>query len=595
MERIVNRACLFLMLCTVALTCPGVAADDVPMKAMRDQMARSLSMQLSGLAKPYFLAYRVQEITGFSVSASLGSLVTSHDTRSRVLHVELRVGDYKLDNSNFLSLGARPGGGFGAGLQIAIDDDYNELSREIWLATDSEYKKAVELFAAKQATLQNQSQGEDVPDFSRERPNKSFEKQKPASVDTSALEADARQVSSVFRQMPELQSSQVSIDVENVFTRYLNSEGSEYTKSNVLTVVSISATAQAEDGLPLQDIELVFVNSPSELSAQELAARAQQMVARLQKLRTSGSFDRYNGPVLFEGEAGAEIFAQLFAPALVASRNPVTDNPRGQAFIEQMTTRFGGGTLSDRIGGRVLPDSVNVVDNPKLDSFQGKILMGAYSVDDEGVPGRVNTVVESGVLKLVLASRIPIAGATQSTGSHRGISAAPSNLILTSSKSTSDQELRRMLLDRAKARGYDYGVVVRRAGGSTGEFIQMAMSMMQGGSAPGNNMLEVYKVYANGREELMHGEQLPSVTAASFKDIVAVGDEPIVYNSPFFPGFTSILMAGMSGDTRAVTDLPVVSYVVPSLLFDEVTLKKASGPFPKAPVSKPPALNANGS
>jgi len=152
-----------------------------------------------------------------------------------------------------------------------------------------------------------------------------------------------------------------------------------------------------------------------------------------------------------------------------------------------------------------------------------------------------------------------------------------------------------MLLDRAKARGYDYGVVVRRAGGSTGEFIQMAMSMMQGGSAPGNNMLEVYKVYANGREELMHGEQLPSVTAASFKDIVAVGDEPIVYNSPFFPGFTSILMAGMSGDTRAVTDLPVVSYVVPSLLFDEVTLKKASGPFPKAPVSKPPALNANGS
>jgi hypothetical protein len=395
--------------------------------------------------------------------------------------------------------------------------------------------------------------------------------------------------------MPELQSSQVSVEVRNVYTRYLNSEGTEYTKSNALTLVEIKATAQAKDGLPLQDTEQIFLNSPSELSAQELAGRAEQMVARLQKLRTAGSFDRYNGPVLFESEAGAEIFAQVFAPALVASRNPVTDNPRAQAFLEQMATRFGGGTLSDRVGGRVLPDSVNVVDNPGLDSFQGQRLMGAYSVDDDGVPGRVNTVVESGVLKLVLASRTPIAGAAQSTGSHRGISAAPSNLIFTASKSASDQELRRMLLEHAKARGYDFGVVVHRAGGSSGEFIQMAMSMLQGGSAPGNNMLEVYKLYADGHEELTHGEQLPSMTVASFKDILAVGDKPVVYNSIFVPGFTSIMTLGMSGDISAVTNMPVVSYVVPSLLFDEVSLKKASGPFPKAPVSNPPALNASGS
>lgn len=594
MERIVNRACLLSLLCAVALTCPGFAADDVPMKAMRDQMARSLSMQLPGLAKPYFLAYRIQEITDFSVSADLGSLVRSQDTHSRLLHVELRVGDYKLDNSNFLSFGARPPGDFSAGQHVAIDDNYNEISREIWLATDAEYKKAVEQLAAKQATLQNQSHGDDVPDFSRERPNQLFEKQKPVSVDTSALEAAARQISSVFRQMPELQSSQVSIDVHNVFTRYLNSEGTEYTKTNAVTLVEIKATAQAEDGLPLQDSEQIFVNSPSELSAKELAARAQQMVARLQKLRTAGSLDRYSGPMLFEGEAGAEIFAQVFAPALVASRNPVTDNPRAQAFLEQMATRFGGGTLSDRVGGRVLPDSVNVVDDPGLDSFQGQRLMGTYSVDDDGVPARVNTVVESGVLKLVLASRTPIAGAVQSTGSHRGISATPSNLIFTATKSASDQELRRMLLAHAKARGYDFGVVVRRAGGSSGEFIQMAMSMMQGASAPGNNMLEVYKLYADGHEELMHGEQLPSITVAAFKDILAVGDKPVVYDSIFVPGFTSIMMLGMSGDISAATNMPVVSYVVPSLLFDEVTLKKASGPFPKAPVSNPPALHANG-
>lgn len=595
MEKIIKpTACLLLLLCMIALTCPVGAADDVLMTAMRDEMARSMGMQLPGLAKPYFLAYRIQDISDISVIANLGSLVASRNTRSRLLHVELRVGDYQLDNSNFLSFGSGQAGGFGPGQQVAIDDDYNEIRRQIWLTTDSDYKKALELLAAKRAALQDQSHAEDVPDFSPERPNKYFETEKPVSADLSNLEAAARQVSSVLRQMPEPQSSQVTIDIHSVYTRYLNSEATEYARSDGMTFVEIKATTQAEDGLPLNDSEQIFLKSPSELSAKELSARAQEIVTRLQKLRTAGSFDRYNGPVLFEGEAGAEIFAQLFAPALVASRNPVTDNPRAQAFLEQMTTRFGSGTLNDRIGGRVLPDFVTLVDNPKLDSFQGQRLMGMYSVDEDSVPARVNTVVQSGVLKLLLVSRTPIAGAAQSTGSHRGMSAAPSNLILTASKSAKNQELRRMLLERAKARGSEYGVVVRRAGGSANEFIQTVMSMMQGGAPAGNNMLEVYRIYADGHEELMHGEQLVSMTAASFKDIVAVGDEPVVYNSIFIPGFSSIMTLGMSGDVSEVTNMPIVSYVVPSLLLDEVTLKKAAGPFPKAPISNPPALNATG-
>jgi hypothetical protein len=596
MKKISKRtACLWLALGSLALTLRLSAADDVPAKAMRDEMARSKTMQLPSLAKPYFLAYRIQDVSDVSISANLGSLVMSHDSRSRVLHVELRVGDYKLDNTNYLSFSNRQAGGFSAGEQIAIDDNYDEIRRQIWLATDSEYKRAVELLGAKQAALQDQSHGEDVADFSRESPNQYFEKQKLQSVDPSVLEAAAREVSAIFRQMGEPQTSQVTIDAHSVYTRYLNTEGTEYTRSDGTTFVEIRATTQAQDGLPLNDTEQIFLQSPADVSAKELAGRAQQMVARLQKLRQAASFDRYNGPVLFEGGAGAEVFAQLFAPGLVAARTPVTDNPRAQAFLEQMTARFGGGTLTDRIGGRVLPDFVTLVDNPQLDAFQGQRLMGRYAVDEDGVAARVNTLVQSGVLKLVLASRTPIAEAPKSTGSHRGMSAAPSNLILTASQSANGQDLRRMLLERAKARGLEYGIVVRRAGGSANELIQAAMSVMQGGAAAGNNMLEVYKIYADGHEELMHGEQLIGMTAASFKDIVAVGDKPVVYDSIFIPGFTSLMMLGMSGDISAVTNMPIASYVVPSLLFDEVTLKKAAGPFSKPPVSSPPALSANGS
>lgn len=594
MESIVNRsASLMLLLCTLVLACPLRAADDVPMKAMRDELARSKGMQLAGLAKPYFISYRIQDIDDVSITANLGSLSSSQKTHSRLLHVDVRVGDYKLDNSNFLSFGRREVGGFSAGQQIAIDDNYKEIRRQIWLTTDSEYKKAVELFSVKQAALQNQSHGDDLPDFTREQPNKHFEQSRPSTIDVSALEAASRQISAVFRKMPEALSSAVTINVHNVYTRYLNSEGTEYAKADVTTFVEIKASSQADDGVPLNDSEQIFLNSPSEITSAQLVSQAKNVVARLQKLRTAETMDRYNGPVLFEDESGAEIFAQLFAPALVGSRTPVTDNPQAQAFLEQMTARFEGGSLSDHIGGRVLPDYVTLVDDPHLDSFQGQRLMGTHSIDDDGVPARTNTVVQAGILKSVLVSRNPIAGSVQSTGSHRGFSAAPSNLIFTATKSASNEELRRMLLDRAKARGYDYGIIVRRAGGSANEFIQAAVSMMQEGGVGGNNMLEVYKLYPDGHEQLIHGEQLLSVTAASFKDIVAVGEKPVIYHAIFIPGFSSLMMLGLSGDFSAAANMPIASYVVPSLLFEELTMKKVSGPFPKAPVSSPPTLVSN--
>ncbi len=164
----------------------------------------------------------------------------------------------------------------------------------------------------------------------------------------------------------------------------------------------------------------------------------------------------------------------------------------------------------------------------------------------------------------------------------RGISASPSNLIVTSSKLASEQELRRMLLEHAKARGYDYGIVVRHAG-----LPEPKGSVMMGFAAPENSVLEVYRAYADGHDDLMHGEQMPSMTVASFKNILAVGDKPVVYNSSFLPGFASLMNLEIN-DIGDITNLPIASYVVPSLLFDEVTLKKRSRSIPKEPVSSPP-------
>src|ERR1700682_5125845 len=135
------------------------AADDVVMNAMRDEMTRSMQqLHLENLEKPYFISYRVVERENTGVSASFGALNNSSTGRSRILMVEVRVGDYKFDNSHFFSYSFDAGSSFQTyyGMkQLPLEDDYKELRRELWLATDATYKKAVEDFSKKKASLQN--------------------------------------------------------------------------------------------------------------------------------------------------------------------------------------------------------------------------------------------------------------------------------------------------------------------------------------------------------------------------------------------------------------------------------------------------------
>ena len=156
--------------------------------------------------------------------------------------------------------------------------------------------------------------------------------------------------------------------------------------------------------------------------------------------------DRYNGPVLFEGSAGAEAFSQVFAPKLMAMRTPASDNPQMEAYAAQNVSKF-----QERLGSRVLPKFMSVVNDPTQISYQGTPLVGSYAVDDEGVKARPTTLIEGGFLKTLLNSRDPVSGIPQSTGSFRTFGAQPSNLMVTSTEGVSEQELKDQLLEHGEA------------------------------------------------------------------------------------------------------------------------------------------------
>jgi len=589
---VVPKVALALSL-LVWLAPPLRAADDVLFQALRDELQRSMQkLQLANLEKPYFIAYTVQDGTTQAVSASFGSLLVKNESRVRFLTVEVRVGDYTFDNTNFLTLPFGAQGVarlFGGTIAIPLDDDYKEIRRQIWLATDSAYKKALEDMAGKRAALRNKTPSEQLPDFSREEPVSLTDDTPPVVADLEEAARLMRELSAVFRKSPGVDTSTVRLRVSNLRTLYVNSEGSSFTRVTPSVAFIATAATQATDGMPLQDFVSLYGRSMKDLPAKEqLAARLEELGHRLETLRTASMLDRYNGPVLFEGQAAAELFSQVFAPRLLGTRRPVADNPQIEMVLGNMENPF-----LDKLGARVLPEFLSVVDNPTLAQYNEMPLAVHYRVDDEGVRARETPLVEHGILETLLSTRSPVPGVEHSTGNRRGPGILPSNLVVRAENGLSDQALREQFLKLVKQRGKEYGIVVRRLGNpalKASPQDTLSMFIQRGrGEESAEDPVVAYKVFLDGREELVRNVDMTGISVAAFKEIVAASNTQTVYSAPFaartlgmFPTFSFFEIAQGEGGA------PVISLVVPSLLFDDLTLRKPAGEIPKPPVSPHP-------
>jgi len=565
-------------------------------RAMRDELARSMEkLRLPQLDKPYFIAYRIHEARGLEASATCGSLLSSSDDDSRIraLTVEVRVGDYAFDNSNFLSppsfsLGTiHPQFGFN---ELPIDDNYLEIRRQVWLATDGSYKQAVEQLAAKKAALQNKTRAEDLPDFSKENPTQIMDIEPAVQMKRSDAEMRVRKLSKLLGAKPGLNSSMVSLSVSNGRSLYLNSEGTFYEKSHPLVTLTAASSTQAADGMKLGDSVTFYSDSRDRLPPDDrVAALIEEMGGRLKSLRDAPVLARYNGPVLFEGRAAAEIFAEEFAGGLAGQRKPVSGMGEMEAIFERFP-QFAGSSFVGKIGARVLPDFLSVVDNPTLSVYGQEPLFGGYKVDDDGVLAHETRLVEGGILKTLLTARTPVEGVTHSTGNGRRGGPIPSNLIVEAREGLSETELKSRLVEMMKRSNLDYGIVVRKIGGGTGAGMEeQALAMfsgMTGQPGAGKAVLLAYKVYPDGREEMIRGAHLSGLTAESFKGVVAASKSAIVFSSPHTPQFNFSSSFFLS--FGAAQSLPMVSYIVPSLLFEDLSLTKPAQETPKPPFSDPP-------
>ncbi len=573
---------------------PQATGGELLMRALDGELKRSMAeLRVEGLARPYFIAYRVDDLQILSTSASFGSTLSSRESHSRRLAVEVRVGDYQLDNTNFLALGGlRRGGNRSSGrVTLTLDDDYQEIRRQLWLATDAAYKRALEQLAQKRAVLQNKTLAEDLDDFSAVEPVEIETEKAVPGGELERLSSLARELSALFRRQSAVFESKVTITVRDVRSYFVNSEGTRFRKSVPSARLLAEASTQAADGVPLADAFVAVGDSVDSLPSRELLAReVSGLGERLAALRDAELLDRYNGPVLFEEQAAAELFAQAFAPRLLSHRDPLVGDERLSSLISQR----GPSDFKDRLGARVLPRFLSLKDDATLAEFQDTRLLGGYLVDDQGVVPRPVSLVERGYLKRMLAGRTPITGVEASTGHWRGDGVAPSNLIVSSSTVLDDDQLRAELLLLVEDRGAEFGLIVRRLGSSGARRTPrdpLAAILGAGGGGESSGVapaVVAVKVYPDGTEVAVRNLEFSGFGAATFKEIIAVGERPTVYSLPFSPVGDIVTSLLSSATTAPPAGKPLSTIVVPALLFEEVTLKKPTDEIPRLPVAGHP-------
>jgi TldD protein len=560
--------------------------DDVILRAMRDELERSRDLRAVGGGddSPYFFSYDLTDTNEFQVAAVLGSPISVSHVHFRAPQVDIRVGSYDFDDTGHIFSGRFTGARYDN--TFPLDDDYLALRDALWLSTDTAYKTAIESMSRKRAALNaSAAQTDKLPDFSRAQPVKSLPKITRRKIDETAWTTRTVSLSSVFRAFPEVIAS--GLDFQNLdgVTYLVNNEGTSIRYDDSLTWLFARAEGQTPDGMMVRDAVSFQALDPAKFPSEgEMRARLTAVGEHVRALAHSPLGEPSSGPTLFEPEAAAQLLAQLLGDNLRATRKPLAEPGRN--------VNFNPGELDTKIGSRILPDWMDVVDDPTQTAWQGKPLVGFYQFDLEGVPGKPVSVVEKGVLKSFLTTRQPVKSSAESNGHARlagnygSRGAAITNLFVKTSQSEPLSALKQKLIDMCKERNKPYGMLVRKLdypfSAGRGELQALAQSGPQSGGSvrPISPPVLVYRVYADGHEELVRGLRFRGVSSRSLRDILAASKETVLFDYVNNGAPLAILGAGGL--------LAPTSIVAPALLFEEIEFEVPQEQLPKLPVVPPP-------
>jgi predicted Zn-dependent protease len=562
---------VFAIIC-LALALPSAAAAQQGTPVLLDAMTAELHRAFTSLGKPdparpdadkqlppYFLSYSVSDASEMAIRAQYGALVDSSSSHERVADVQVRMGDPKLDNTH----GTHRGSAVNS-LQLPLTDDREALERTLWLATNAGYGNALDNYLRVKTEAAVRAREEDTsPDFSREAAQTYLGKPAPAvTVDRAAWEKRVSALSTIFREFPDVYQNVVLLTARNETDYFVSSEGSRVVSPHMSARVVVFAATRAEDGMDLYRAQTFEAETVEGLPAQaELVAAMRELGKSLEALRKAPVTEPFDGPAILSGRAAAVFFHEVLGHRLEGQRQ--RGDEEGQTFTKE-------------VGKEVLPTFLSVADDPTITTFGKTWLSGSYAYDDEGEKAQRVNLIDDGVLKTFLMSRLPIANFDASNGHGRAQTGhvptgRQGNLIVTSTKTEPESELRKQLIDEAKKQDKAYGLYFEDI--SSGFAVTTRSSPQAFSVVP----LVVWRVYVDGRpDELVRGVSIVGTPLAAMKRILATGDKSEVFN----------------GECGAESGTIPVSAVAPGMLVSEMETQKQEQGTARPPILPIPGAEA---
>jgi TldD protein len=553
---------------TKPATTPQPTAKQAPpapvMGTLEQELGREMPILSNATPPAYFLGYTLTSSQRAEVVGSNGALLSSDESLSRWLETQVRVGSYDLDDTHKVGNSQPSQGSYGT--SVPVDNDAPVLKRAMWLETEKQYRAAAEALIkiSTSKEVQVQTAEEHAPDFSRETAQVSYGPEVSIHVDRKPWEEKVRLYTRTFRDSAKILNSIVTFSGQATNQYQVTSENTRLQFGLIHYRLELFIQGKAPDGM---DIDRYFnfdwtdpANAPDDKT---VLAECQVLRKELEALTAAPLVEPYAGPAMLTGRATAVFFHEVFGH-------------RAEGFRQKDINE--GQTFARKVGEQILPSFLSIVDDPTQKTLGKDILLGNYPFDDEGVPAEKVTLVDHGILKNFEMSRQPLTGFPHSNGhGRRQVGAQPvsrqGNLIVESSHTVTNAELRNMLIAEIKKQNKPFGLLIDDIAGGftfTGRGQPQAFQVQP---------LVVYEVYADGRPDvLVRGVDIVGTPLVSLTKIMATGDTPEVFN-------------GYCGAESG--SIPVAA-AAPAILISEMEVQKKETSTDKPPILPPPAHDPQG-
>jgi len=558
----ISRILLFLLVAFLSektlgaqKTVDAAVPDDLLLATMEKELHRGKSELARQDPAPYFASYNVTDGESLVILSAQGGILTSTRSRHRAADVSMRIGAPALDNTHDQERFS----GITSG-QLPQRDDPDAIARVLWKLTYEEYRKARQAYTnVKTKTAVRAKDEDDSPDFSEEKPSTYTDKTPSVAFpEQQAWEELARRYSASFRRYPEVEESLVFLYAEKSHNYLVSTEGTKIVTADAIFRIMIEAETRADDGMQLMRVETFQFSDPAKFPSEaEVAATAKRMAKDLSALRAAPLAEPYSGPALLSGRAAAVFFHEVLGHRVEGQRQRGRDE---------------GQTFTKKVNEKILPDFLSVTDDPTLHTLGGTELSGFYRFDDEGSPASRVEVVKDGILKNFLMGRLPVKNFSSSNGHGRAQSGLmpvgrQGNLIVTSSKTIPDIQLRSRFIEEIKKQGKPYGLFFEDIQGGftlTSRDLPQAFQVLP---------VMVWRVYADGRpDELVRGVDIVGTPLTVLSQIAATGDTTSVFNG---------ICGAESGSVP-------VSAAAPAMLFTDMEVQKRKYGDARPPILPPP-------